>query len=61
MNTRFERLSYRQTQVFQLTCRGLRNAEIAQQTGLSTRSVKAYLGQLFLIFEVSNRTELVGL
>lgn len=40
--------------------KGLQNAEIAQQLKVSTRTVKGYLQQLFVIFEVSNRTELLG-
>ncbi|MBV9401093.1 MAG: response regulator transcription factor [Bryobacterales bacterium] len=45
----------------QLTCKGLRNSEIAKAIGLRERTVKAYISQLFLIFDVTNRTELVGL
>ncbi len=39
---------------------GLQNREIAGQLGLSARTVKAYISQLFMIFDVSNRTELVA-
>ncbi len=54
------RLNLRQRNVLHLMCRGLRNSEIAQQLGLSERTVKWYVSQLFLIFDVTNRTELVG-
>jgi DNA-binding NarL/FixJ family response regulator len=58
---RRERLRPRQQEVLRLLCKGLRNAEIGAQLGISERSVKGYVSQLFLIFEVSNRTELAGL
>jgi DNA-binding NarL/FixJ family response regulator len=54
------RLNERQRDVLFLLCKGLRNAEIAQQLKLSERTIKWYVSQLFLIFEVTNRTELVG-
>ena len=54
------RLNERQRDVLFLLCKGLRNAEIAQQLRLSERTIKWYVSQLFLIFEVTNRTELVG-
>ena len=41
--------------------KGLHNAEIARQLGLSERTVKGYVSELLLIFDVTNRTELVGL
>ena len=41
--------------------KGLHNAEIARQLGVSERTVKGYVSQLLLIFDVSNRTELAGL
>jgi len=50
----------RQRNVLQLVTKGLRNSEIGEQLGISERSVKSYLSQLFLIFDVTNRTELVG-
>ncbi len=40
--------------------KGLRNAEVGEQLNLSERTVKGYVSQLFLIFDVTNRTELVG-
>ena len=54
------RLNQRQLDVLHMVCKGLRNAEIAHQLGISERTVKGYVGQLFLIFDVTNRTELVG-
>src|SRR5882672_3707413 len=54
------RLNQRQRDVLFLLCKGLRNAEIAQQLKLSERTIKWYVSQLFLIFDVTNRTELVG-
>ena len=55
------RLNGRQTEVLNLLCKGLRNREIARQLSLSTRTIKWYVSQLFLVFDVTNRTELVGL
>jgi len=57
----WDRLGTRQRKVLLLVCRGLRNAEIAQELSVSERTVKAYIGQLFLVFNVSNRTELAVL
>jgi len=56
-----DRLNHRQRDVLCLVCKGLRNVEVGQQLGLSERTVKGYLSQLFLIFDVTNRTELAGL
>ena len=55
------RLSNRQTHVLFLVCKGFRNREIAEQLDLSVRIVKACVGELLLIFDVSNRTELAGM
>jgi DNA-binding NarL/FixJ family response regulator len=55
------RLTKRHEEILSLLFKGLRNAEIGEQLGLSARTVKSYLNQMFLIFDVSNRTELVGL
>jgi DNA-binding CsgD family transcriptional regulator len=56
-----DRLNAKQTEILRLTCKGLRNSEIAEVVGLKERTVKGYMAQLFLIFDVTNRTELVGL
>lgn len=54
-------LNARQTDVLRFVCKGLRNREIADLMGLKERTVKGYVAQLLLIFDVTNRTELVGL
>jgi DNA-binding CsgD family transcriptional regulator len=54
-------LNSRQREVLRLVCKGLRNAEIADLIGVKERTVKSYLAQLFIIFDVTNRTELVGI
>jgi DNA-binding CsgD family transcriptional regulator len=54
-------LNTKQTEVLLLVCKGLRNSDIAKALGLKERTIKAYMAQLFLIFDVTNRTELVGL
>jgi len=51
-------LNSRQAEILRLVSRGKRNKEIAHQIGLSERTVKWYISQLFLIFGVSNRAEL---
>jgi DNA-binding NarL/FixJ family response regulator len=55
-----DRLTPRRREVLLFACKGLRNSEISQLLRLSERTVKGYVSQLFLIFDVSNRTELVG-
>lgn len=55
-----QRLTGRQRAVLTLLCKGLRNSEIGLQLGLSERTVKGYVHDLLLVFDVSNRTELVG-
>jgi DNA-binding CsgD family transcriptional regulator len=54
-------LNTRQNEVLLLVCKGLRNSDIAKVLGLKERTIKAHMAQLFLIFDVTNRTELVGL
>lgn len=53
-------LKRRHREILFFVCKGLRNAEIAGLLGISERTVKGYVSQLFLIFDVSNRTELAG-
>lgn len=55
-----DRLTGRQRAVLSLLCKGLRNSEIGLQLGLSERTVKGYVRDLLLLFDVSNRTELAG-
>ena len=54
-------LNMRQHEVLELLRKGMRNKEIGCLPNLSERTVKGYVGQLLLIFDVSNRTELAGL
>ena len=44
-----------------LLSKGLRNSEIANHLGLTERTIKGYVSQLLLFYDVTNRTELVGL
>ena len=53
-------LNDRQQEILVRLRQGKRNKEIANALGLSERTVKWYISQLFLIFGVSNRTELVA-
>jgi DNA-binding CsgD family transcriptional regulator len=50
----------RQKEVLGLLYKGLTNDEMARHLGLSVRTIKGCLTQLFAIFDVSNRTELIG-
>ena len=58
--TRAPRLNQRLLGLLHLVCRGLRNPETAQRLGISDRTGTGYVGQLFLIFDVTPRRELVG-
>jgi len=53
-------LSTRQQEVLDLVCKGLRNSEVARVLRLSERTIKGYVSQLLLIFDATNRTELVA-
>lgn len=53
-------LNSRQLDTLFLICKGLRNAEIATQLQVAERTVKGYVAQLLLIFDVTNRTELAA-
>lgn len=53
------RLTKREMQVLSLTVKGLGNKEIAQKLGVSLRTVKAYLGNVFNKMGVGSRTEAV--
>jgi len=47
--------------IMRLVCRGLRNSEIAGVVGITERTVKWHMSRLFKRFDVTNRTELVGM
>jgi DNA-binding CsgD family transcriptional regulator len=53
-------LNERQSEILVMLHSGLRNTEIASHIGLSARTIKAELSKLFDIFDVTNRTELLG-
>jgi len=55
-----QRLNEKQREVLHLVSKGLRNSEVGHHLHLSERSIKGYVSQLFLIFDVTNRTELVA-
>jgi DNA-binding CsgD family transcriptional regulator len=54
-------LRARQADIVRMIAKGLRNREIARSLGLSSRTVKAILSALYLRYDVTNRTELLGL
>ena len=54
-----EKLSTKEVQVIKLAARGMSNKEIASELGLSLRTVKRLLDNIFSILHVSSRTEAV--
>lgn len=54
-----DRLSTRELQVLKLAARGMRNKEIASELGISLRTVKRLLDNIFTILQASSRTEAV--
>lgn len=52
-------LSSRELEVLNLAAKGISNKDIAQRLGLSLRTVKGYLADLFLKLNVASRTEAV--
>ena len=54
-------LSARQKQILQAICRGLSNADIARQLGISVPVVKEHLNVLFSKIGAANRTEAVAI
>jgi DNA-binding NarL/FixJ family response regulator len=54
-------LDDRKAEVVRLLGKGLRNGEIASSLGLKARTVRTVLSNLYLEYEVTNRTELLGL
>lgn len=54
-------LSARQAQVIALVAEGLSDKEIALGLGLSTSTVKTYLGRLYRAHGLKNRAQAVGL
>jgi DNA-binding NarL/FixJ family response regulator len=53
-------LSDRELTILWLVFRGFRNKEIATHLGLSERTIKGHMTELFRLLDVSNRTELVA-
>jgi DNA-binding NarL/FixJ family response regulator len=54
-----ENFSTREMEVLRLVARGIPNKDIALKLGLSLRTVKGYLGDLFLKLNAASRTEAV--
>jgi NarL family two-component system response regulator LiaR len=54
-----EKLSTRELQIMKLAARGMSNKEIASELGLSLRTVKRLLDNIFSLLHVSSRTEAV--
>lgn len=52
------RLARRQKQLVWAVCRGLSNAQIAEELWLTTGTVKEYLFRLYLKLDIHSRTEL---
>jgi DNA-binding CsgD family transcriptional regulator len=60
LEEKYSSLNNRQRDIILLIIKGMRNREIARRLGISEGTVKWYVSQLLLIFEVKNRTELIG-
>jgi len=56
-----EKLTPRDLEILKLLARGHSNREIAQKLGISLRTAKGYLGDIFAKMRVSSRTEAVVL
>lgn len=54
-----DKLSARELEVLRLAAKGISNRDIALKLGLSLRTVKGHLGDLFLKLNVASRTEAV--
>jgi NarL family two-component system response regulator LiaR len=54
-----EKLSTRELQIIKLAAYGMTNKQIASELGLSLRTVKRLLDNIFSILNVSSRTEVV--
>jgi len=54
------RLTLTQQRVLLMLHAGLTNSEIPRELQVAVRTVKGYLAQLFTMFDVTNRTELLG-
>ncbi len=54
-----DKLSSREIEILSLAAKGIFNKDIATRLGLSLRTVKGYLGSIFLKLNVSSRTEAV--
>jgi NarL family two-component system response regulator LiaR len=54
-----EKLSAREVQVLKLAARGMSNKEIASEMGLSLRTVKRLMDNIFSLLQVGSRTEAV--
>lgn len=54
-----EKLSTRELQIMKLAARGMTNKQIATELGLTLRTVKRLLDNMFSILQVSSRTEVV--
>lgn len=52
-------LSARELDIVRLAAKGLANKEIAQQTGLSEKTVKNHFSAIFQKLHISGRTEIV--
>ncbi|MEO0486440.1 MAG: response regulator transcription factor [Pseudomonadota bacterium] len=53
-------LSARQIQVLELICDGMSNKEIGQTLAISEPTVKTHISAIFRLFQVRNRTSVVG-
>lgn len=50
-------LSFREAQVLEMVARGLSNADVARELGVTVHAVKFHLASIFRKLKVANRTE----
>jgi DNA-binding NarL/FixJ family response regulator len=54
-----DRISAKQVEILQFAAKGLSNKEIGIRRGISERTVKSYLGEIFTKLNVMSRTEAI--
>ncbi len=59
--TAIDKLTSKELEILKLMARGTSNKEIAVKLGLSLRSVKSYIVNLFLKLDVNSRTEAIAI
>lgn len=59
-NSSRRQASGRQLEVLELLLQGMTNKEIGARMGISERGVKHHVSRLFVLYDVTNRAELIA-